>query len=580
MPRKPTPRHLTKEADWFKDVLKYCGDVLEGRRLASQTEKGACRRFLTDFESAQNNADYPYRFSFAKAAKVIDFIQALPHVKGHWVHKRGKESLIKLESWQKFIIANIFGFVRKADNLRRFSKVFIEVPRKNGKSVLAAGIGLYMLCADGEAGAEIYCGAGSLKQANEVFSPASQMAKKTPALRHTFTLDVRAKSILRPDGSKFEPVIGSPGDGASPSCAIVDEYHEHPDDALLATMETGTGARQQPLILIITTAGENLFVPCYELHKDMVSLLTGGIQGDEYDHVFSVIYGIDPGDDWLDPEMLRKANPNYGVSVNPLGLEQSIKVAKNKPAKQNEVKTKHFNVWCFAKTAYFNSLSWAACYDPAMNEADFIGQSCWIGLDLAKKRDLSARARVFKRDIDGKAHYYVFMRFWLPEDTVTNQEDRELANLYQSWVNSGDLVTCDGNEMDFSLIRDDVIDDSHHFDVVEIPHDPHNATMISHELQNAGLKPVLIPQHGKFLTIPINELEAAIDSGRLHHDGNKVMAWNVANTIVREFNGGNKMPDKESEKAKIDGVSALLDAFARCVVVAPEQEAESEFYFG
>lgn len=566
------------QPDWFDEIWNYATSVTTGSRIAAQTEQQACQLFLNDYQQSLSDKNYPYQFNALKAWKVIRFIQLLPHVKGDWAARTGTDRLIKLQPWQKFIIANIFGWIKKSDGLRRFNTAYIEVPRKNGKSILAAGIGLYMLCADGEVGAEVYCGAGSLKQADEVFSPAMKMVERTPSLRKAYRIELLTKKIYLKDGSKFEPLIGKPGDGSSPSCAIVDEYHEHPTSDLYETMNTGMGARKQPLMLVITTAGANLFSPCYDMHKDAKLALQ---DPSTWPGLFTILYGLDDddktGDTWTQAHTLEKANPNYGISVYPSFVESQQKLAEGKPGKQNAFKTKHLNIWCNAKHAYFNALNWLACHDKTLILDDFHGQECWIGVDLAKKRDLSAVVLLFKRYQNSQWHYYLFTRFYLPEETITNQDNKTLETLYTKWVNEGYLITCPGNEMDFNVIRDDILDDSHRFDVVEVPHDPHGAIQISHELDAAGMLPVSMPQHGNTYTLPINELEAAIDSGRVHHDGNPVMAWCINNTIVHEYRGGNKMPDKEEQDAKIDGVSALLMALNRGMSLEEQQSPDVIF---
>lgn len=573
--KRPATTQFNDQASWFKEVLDYANRVITGDKLASKPEIAACRRFLDDYQRSKNDPDYPYTFHFAKAWRVIAFIELLPHVKGHFAAQIGKNRLIQLQPWQKFIIANLFGWIWKNSGFRRFNVAYIRVPRKNGKSVLAAGIGLYMLSADSEVGAEVYCGAGSLKQADEVFSPALKMVEKTPKLRSAYGITSKAKSIHKIDGSKFEPVIGKPGDGASPSCAIVDEYHEHNSADLYDTMVTGMAARQQPLMLVITTAGENLFSPCYDMDKDAIRVLEGLM---EWPELFAICYGIDEDDDWTDPQMLIKANPNYGVSVGPDFIKSQQKLAMKKTSKQNSFKTKHLDVWCNAKKAYFNALNWQNCYDPKLDINDFLGETCWIGLDLAKKRDLSAKVIIFKQKLGDQNHYFVFTSFYLPEETIIQQESDTLAALYSQWLNEGWIITCSGNEMDFGLIRDDIIDDSHRFSVLEIPHDPHGAIMISHELQDEGLEPITMTQHGNTYTLPIDELEAAIDSGRIHHDGNPVMAWCIANVIVHEYSNGNKMPDKESNDSKIDGASALLMGLNRAMLVEVNNQVGCEIW--
>ena len=241
-----------------------------------------------------------------------------------------------------------------------------EIPRKNGKSILAAGIGLYMLTADGEFGAEVYAGATTEKQAWEVFKPAKLMMQRSEKFAARLGVEVTAKVLLRPgDGGKFEPIIGNPGDGASPSCAIVDEYHEHPTPALLDTMETGIMAREQPLILIITTAGQNTASPCYDKRDEAIKVLE---RTTEDEHLFACIFGIDPGDDWADPKSLIKANPNYGVSVDADILQAQQRTAMLNPLQQNKFKTKHLNVWTSVMAGVMNMQQWELCKDTDLDD--------------------------------------------------------------------------------------------------------------------------------------------------------------------------------------------------------------------
>jgi phage terminase large subunit-like protein len=304
-----------------------------------------------------------YRYDVAKADHVCSFIEKLPHTKGQWARKRpGQSNRIELEPWQLFIVCSIFGWVEKETGFRKYSEAYICVPRKNAKSTLAAAIGLYMLCADGEYGAEIYSGATKEKQAMEVFRPALLMAKKTPQLHKWFGVECAVKSIYREeDGSRFEPVVGNPGDGASPSCAIVDEYHEHETTILHDTMQTGMGAREQGLLLVITTAGSNIDGPCHILQGDVEKMLDGLI---EDENLFGIIYtvtvpeelvGTPEGENfWKTEAALRMANPNYGVSVFAEFLLKSLRQAIQSAHKQNVFKTKHLNIWVNAATAWMN----------------------------------------------------------------------------------------------------------------------------------------------------------------------------------------------------------------------------------
>jgi phage terminase large subunit-like protein len=252
----------------------YAKEVVSGKAPACHWVKLACQRHLTDLDRSKTAA-FRYKFVAAKANRACKFIEALPHTKSDW----GRDGqLFKLEKWQLFIICSLFGWVSKDTDKYRFREAYVEVPRKNGKSFLAAAIGLYKFAADGEFGAEVYSGATSEKQAWEVFRPARDIAVRTPDLRKAFGITVNAKSLtILGNGSRFEPIIGKPGDGASPSCAIVDEYHEHQSDELVETMRTGMGARKNPLLFEVTTAGSDRSSPCYSRHLDVKKMLEGHI---------------------------------------------------------------------------------------------------------------------------------------------------------------------------------------------------------------------------------------------------------------------------------------------------------------
>lgn len=575
---------FSESAAWFQDVIGYADSVVNGKKPACKDEIAACKNFLNDYQASKTDEEYPYRLDFKRAYRVIGFIELLPHVKGHYASQIGKNRLIQLAPWQKFVICNIFGWINKATELRRYTEVYIKVPRKNGKSTLCAGIGLYMLCADGEPGAEVLCGATKYEQAKKVYEPALQMIRQTPALKHAYGLIDKERFIKRKDGSVMEPLVGDPGDGGNPSCAINDEYHEADTDTLYQTMKTGMGSRQQPLMVTITTAGKNLFSPCYDLEKTARGTLSGLYN---LPHLFAVIYGVDEDDDWTDPQMLIKANPNYGISVGADFVKQALKTALQRVSEQVDYKTKHLNIWCNQKEAYYNLEKWQTLHAQSMQKTDFTGESCYIGLDLAKVRDLSAKVIVFRKwhsvgddiyglRVDGKQvlpgwHYYVFTRFYICDAQIDENDNKMLQMMFGQWRDAGHLHVCDGNQIDFHLITDEILIDAEQFSVEEIPHDPHGASQIATDLQNAGLVPVKITQHGALLTAPITELYAAIETGRIHHDGNPVMAWCIGNVAIKEYQGGNKMPTKQNDESKIDGAAALLTAFARCVV--PEEGA-------
>ena len=551
--------------DYATIAKRYAEDVRDGLILACLYVRQAAERHLRDL-SQMGVEEYPYEFDETRAADVCRFIELMPHTKGKWA--RRSECII-LEPWQIFALSCVFGWLRKDNGFRRFRIAYIEVPRKNGKSQLSAGVGLYMLTADGDHGAEVYSGATTEKQAWEVFRPAHQMATRTEAFRTAFGVELMAKNISVPEnGSRFEPIIGKPGDGASPSCAIVDEYHEHKTDDLYDTMLTGMGAREQPLMWVITTAGGDIAGPCYALRSDVVNMLAGTVPNDE---LFGVVYTIDEGEEWTAEASLRKANPNYDVSVSGDFLKSQVQGAMASSRKQAVCKTKHLNVWVMARDPWMNMEAWNRCADSTLSDADFEGQPCWIGLDLASKIDITSAIRLFRRDIegvDGQAieHYYLFGRHYVPEAQVENPDRRH----YQGWVNDGHLIATEGDVIDYDRIRDDVMEDSARFRIVNMGYDPWGATQLAVGLQQRGVPVVEVMQTVTQLSEPMKWIEALVLAGRFHHDGNPCMSWMVANVTARIDAKDNVFPRKERADQKIDGLVAALNAM-RVAMIEPEQ---------
>ena len=540
-----------------RGALAYAYDVVNDHKPACKEERQACQRFIDDLQSLEG-----FVYDVDKAEKACDFIQKLPHTKGRWAAK--KQKLI-LEPWQKFIICNLFGWVGE-DGLRRFRKSYIKCPRKNGKSALVAGIGHYMFAKDGEYGAEVYCGATTEKQAWEVFGPARLMAMKTPDYIERFGVEVNAKNMnILENGSKFEPLIGKPGDGSSPSCAIADEYHEHDTDDFVSTMETGMGAREQPLLLAITTAGFNISGPCFDMETECKKLLNGVFQDER---LFAIIYGTDEGDDWTSPEILRKANPNFDVSVSGEFLEAQQREAIRNSLKQSAFRRKHLNQWMGAHTTWANMDLLKKCVDTSLNIEDFKGMECIIPVDLASKIDIAATLKVFTEVIEGRRHYTAFCRFYIPEETALETTN----NHYQKWISDGWLTATDGNEIDFNEIQADLKADMDEYGAKEITYDPWRATQLAQGLQSDGAAVVEFRQNAADMTPPMYELEAAIKSGRFHYDGNPVLTWMFSNVVAKVNAKEQILPRKQKPENKIDGVVALIMAIGRAVSGEPDQQ--------
>lgn len=534
----------------------YVSGVLSGEVIACKWIRLACERHRRDTEA---KASFVYRFDAAKAERACKFAELFPHVKGRWA---ANHELLKLEPWQCFFIGSIFGWVHKKTGLRRFRKVRLYVSRKNGKSLVVAPVGLYMLTADGEPGAEVYSGATSEKQAWEVFGPARQMAKMVPNFLSAYGVEVNAKSLTRTaEMAKFEPVIGKPGDGASPHCSITDEYHEHATDDQLSTMETGMGAREQPLSIVVSTAGDNVAGPCRDDWLDCQKMLEG-ITDD--DRLFAMIFTIDQEDDWTTEAALRKANPNYGVSVDGEFLLAQLRDAINNPRKQGHFKTKHLNLWVQARDAFINMQRWSECRRDGLKLEDFKGKRCFLGMDLASKIDLTAIELLFPQD-DGT--FIRFGRYYLPEETVLLPENQH----YRGWHKDGHLVATDGNQTDYFHVLDDIKELANTFDIAEIAFDPHNATMLVTALQEEGLPMVSFGPTVLNFSEPMKQIEALIRDRKLFHDGDPIMNWAMSNVTAKVDRKDNVFPNKERPENKIDPFVALCMAVGRAMLVRPDK---------
>jgi phage terminase large subunit-like protein len=534
-------------------AAKYARDVKAGRVVACRLVRLACVRHLENLK-AQKTKAFPYRYDVEAAEKVCSFVELMPHVKGRWAARHER---IRLEDWQCFMICVPFGWVQKSDGLRRYRRVYVEVPRKNAKSTVTAALGNYMFAADGEHGSEVYSGAGSEKQAWEVFGPARLMAKGTPDFVEAYGVDVNAKNLnILETASKFEPIIGKPGDGASPSFSITDEYHEHATDEQYDTMVTGMGAREQPMAWVITTAGSDTAGPCYALRAEVVDVLEGKVTNDQ---LFGVIYTVDDGDAWDDPAVVRKANPNFGVSVFGDYLLAQQRDAVTEPRKQSTFKTKHLNVWVTAAAPYFNAELWNRAGDESLKREDFAGEPCWMGLDLASKLDLSAALSVFERDLSGVTHYYVFANCYCPEERLSLPENRH----YAGWAAEGHLIATPGNVTDYDYVERSLIEDAETFRIVSLGFDPWHGTQLATHLTDAGIECVEVPQTAKNLSDPMKWIQALIVDGRMHHDGNPVLGWAIGNVTAQVDRNDNVFPRKERPEAKIDPAVALIIAMSR-----------------
>lgn len=556
--------------DYVADCNRYALDVVTGKIPNCRWAKAAAQRHIDNLKASRGK-DYPYYFDDRAASLICAFAESLPHVKGKWAKDR---ELIVLQPWQCFVFCVLFGWLRHDNSKRRFRKAYIKIPRKNGKSILAAIIGLYMLCMDDEFGAEVYSGATSEAQAWEVFRPAMAMFRSPEAaeLRDFVGGEPWAKSISIADGGRFQPLIGKPGDGSSPSCAIADEYHEHDTPEQLDTMETGMGAREQPLMLVITTAGNNFGGPCYDLELDARKTLQGVF---EHEELFAIMYGIDEpeyegdaGDDWTDPKILAKANPNIGVSVFEDFLKSQQRQATLNPIHQNRFKTKHLNVWCGAKVAFMPMMLWQMGGDKDLTIEDFEGKECIGILDLASKDDIACFGQLFFRDVTVKGktdrHYWFFANYYVPEDWMYSPDNIN-GPAYQKWHATGHLIATPGAEIDFRIIEADVMEYRDHVQMREVAFDPWRSTQLAQNIRDDGAETVEIGQKVGNMSAPMKEWLSAVKGGRFHHNDNPVTTWMVSNITAKTDIKDNIYPNKEKPHLKIDGGICIIMGMNRAM---------------
>ena len=548
-------------------ATRYARQVVGGDIIAGEFVRLACERHLNCLK-IQNTEEFPYAYNplmhngqgheYRPADRICRFIENLPHVKGKWA----RDGLtIELSEWQIFGLCEIFGWINVNTALRRFKTAYWEIPRKNAKTTIAAGIGLYLEVLDDEIGAEIVSAATSADQAKISFNIAKQMVQKSPLMQRRFGIKPLANAItVESTGSTFRYLSSDHKtlDGLNVSGGIMDEMHAMRTREVWDVVETATGSREQPLIIGITTAGSNRAGICYEQRDYVAKILRRAVTDETY---FGIIYTIDTDDDWTDPAMWAKANPNLGVSVFIDDLNRKCEKAKAMPAAQNNFKTKHLNIWVAADVAWMNMQKWELCEDKTLDLDQFEGQECYMGLDLASRIDIAAEIKLFSNQIDGKRHFYFFGRYYLPEETVYSARNDQ----YQGWMNSGHLTTTPGDTIDFEYIEDSLLETADRFNVLECAFDPHQATQLSTRMISLGLPMVPIRPNALNFSEPMKELESLTLQNRIHYNDDPIFTWMLSNVVAHYDKKDNIYPNKEREENKIDGPVALIMALNRAI---------------
>lgn len=574
--RTLSPETDTGHADRYCSIgLAYARKAAADRHQRQHCKwvRLAAERHLEDLKRSKRR-DWPYYFDPWHGNDVCDFIEKLPHVEGSW-----DTPTITLEPAQIFILSTVFGWRRKDNGLRRFTQVYEEVARKNAKSTKTAGISLYCLACEDEPGPQVLTAATTFDQAKKVFSPAKRMVEKTPALQEAFGLYPWAKSITCADNGGYIQPIHSRSksqDGHNPHLVTLDEFHAHADRGLFDVLRSAFGARKQPLLWIITTAGFGLYGPCMERRRFATKVLERTVIAE---HVFAIIYTLDgpkdftperkKGDDWYDERNWIKANPLLGKAVQLDELREYAIEAKENPGQQAEFATKRLNIWLGAASAWLNVSKWTARSDPTLRLRDFRGLDCFLGADLADKDDITAVALCA---IDRDGRLLIKTWFFLPEAALErdNQSEKETVDLYKQWKDGRWLWTTPGDFVDHKRVQRLISRLKRSLGAKKLHGDQFAGMQIMASGLNADFSDgeaafaEILAKNAKNMTDQAKDLEARVNAKAdlLRHDGNPVMTWMIGNAVVEHKVNGSILPKKEKPNSqnKIDGVDALINA--------------------
>ena len=493
----------------------------------------------------------------ATADRAVAFIEALCHTKGRWAGKR-----FELIDWQEQIIRDLFGIL-KPNGYRQFNTAFIELPKKSGKSELAAAVALLLTCADGEERAEVYGCAADRQQASIVFEVAADMVRMCPALsRRVKILDSTKRLIYLPTSSFYQVLSAEAYSkhGFNVHGVIFDELHAQPNRELFDVMTKGTGdARTQPLYFLITTAGTDTNSICYEVHSKAQDILDGR----KHDSTFyPVIYAAKEDDDWTDPKVWRAANPSLGITFGIDKLRAACESAKQNPAEENLFRQLRLNQWVKQTIRWMPMEKWDKCGFPV--DADSLrGRTCYGGLDLSSTTDITAFVLVFP-PLDEDDKYQILPYFWMPEENIDLRVRRDHVQ-YDVWVKRGHLLTTAGNVVHYEYIERFIEALGERYDIREIAFDRWGAVQMAQNLESMGFTVVPFGQGFRAMSPPTKELMKLVLERRIAHGGHPVLRWMMDNVCVKTDPAGNIKPDKEKSTERIDGAVATIMALDRAL---------------
>jgi phage terminase large subunit-like protein len=547
----------------------YAAGVVNGSIDACLYIKAACRRYLKMLKGGTSEEGEKFYFSVEHAIEPCAFLETLHHIKG----TKAGERLI-LEPWQIWMVCAIYGFRWSNDGLRVVNTVYAEIPRKQGKSLLAAGIGLYEGTVNAHIGDDIYIIAPKEDQAKKVLEPLQKMVARNRDLQGYYQIKSTAKwtGIARTDSQVIIlAALGEKQDGHDPKTIIGDEFHAVPAE-IHKVMKSSQRARPESLYLQIGSAGRHTFGIGWEARRGAIDVLNGKSEQLE---LFAAIYTIDPGDlkDWDTDRVIRKANPGYGVSVDPRKTMQEAKQARNKPSEKVEFLRTVLNLWGFSETALFPKENWDACARPGMTIEQMGKRRCWISLDLATRNDQVAMVALFEErtgeltDADEgqipEVDLFAFAWHYVPEKGPWI-EDADLVGPYRAWHEQGSLDFTPGSMHNFRALRAKLDWLLENFEVQMIIIDDQQANEFMTALIEAGHPVQAFRKNAGNFSDPTKDLMARIngEDQRFFHDGNPVLAWNASNVI-----GGYDTSDRILGKKPAPNSNQKIDGFD-CLVMA------------
>lgn len=541
-----------------QELIKYSEDVLNGDVVACEKHKWACLRFLNDLER-EGTENFPYIFDEKRGERFLDWMRLFKHRKGVLAGQHIEPHII-----QKFVFGNIYGWVHKDSGLRRFNKGYWQVGRKNAKSQSLGTVGSYEGSAFGEPYAEVYMAATKKDQAKIVWEETEAMIMGNPDLRDRFKVAYGTITHLK-SGSIIKPLSKEDrktGDGYNPQCGIIDEYHAHETSEMYDIIDSGMGARPQPLLMIITTAGFNLNNPCYRVEYKYVSQILDPNSPVANDNYFVMINELDTDDDIKDERNWEKANPILAsYEEGRRYLRRQLKIALDVPEKMRNFLTKNMNIWVDAKDdGYMDMSKWAKC--KITESIDLKQYPVWVGVDLSATTDLTSLGLVFRLP-DGK--FAVKQHSFMPEDKLYERMNSDKVP-FDLWEEQGYLTTTPGSVVDYSYIEQYLLDlRDAGYDIQEINYDKWNATHFAQIMDQHGFEMVEIPQMLRHLSGPTKDFRNKVYEKKIIHFDDPLLNWAIGNAVQKMDAQENIMLDKSKSSERIDPIAAVINAFSRAI---------------